>query len=105
MYRWHAGRTLNPYPHRRSPQVVITVTPSMRAQALFASCLQPSEHPTPDQVTAAVRHELRRRGGAVGCAAAVAAEYGEHPEAAAARMRWALAMTVTRGVLAGTAAA
>jgi hypothetical protein len=39
------------------------------AEALFASYLQPSDHPTSAQVTAAVRDSLRRLGGQSGCAA------------------------------------
>lgn len=65
---------------------------TVRAEALFASDLQPSQRPTPSQVAMAVLASLRARGGATGCAAAVAAEYGEHPETAVARMRWALAL-------------
>jgi hypothetical protein len=68
------------------------MTRTARAQALFLSHLQPSEHPTATQVAAAIRITLTRRGGAAGCAAALAEEYGEHPETAAARMRWALGM-------------
>jgi hypothetical protein len=59
------------------------------AEALFLSELQPSQHPTPAQDAAAIEAGLRHRGPA-GCAAAAAAEYGEHPETAAPRMRWAL---------------
>jgi hypothetical protein len=70
--------------HMRSPGT---------AEALFASTLQPSEHPTAVQVTAAVRDSLRRHGGQQGCASICAAEYGEHPDTAPARMRWALALT------------
>jgi hypothetical protein len=62
------------------------------AEALFASSLQPSDRPTVEQVRAAVRESLRRHGGVRGCAALYAAEYGEHPETAPARMRWALAL-------------
>jgi hypothetical protein len=62
------------------------------AEALFASSLQPSEHPTVEQVTAAVRDSLRRHGGEHGCASVCAAEYGQHPDAAPKRMRWALAL-------------
>ena len=65
---------------------------TVRAEALFVSDLQPSQRPTPRQVATAVLASLRARGGATGCAAAVAAEYGEHPETAVARMRWALAL-------------
>lgn len=65
---------------------------SMRAAALFLSHLQPSD--TPDQICieAAVRAALATHGGPAGCAAAVAAEYGDHPETAATRMRWARAL-------------
>ncbi|BFU44863.1 hypothetical protein [Krasilnikovia sp. MM14-A1004] len=65
-----------------------------QAAALFASCLQPSEHPGNAGIAAAIRSSLLTNGGAPGCAAVVAVEYGEHPETAAARMRWAL-RTVT----------
>jgi hypothetical protein len=70
---------------------VITVTRTVQAQALFASCLQPSEHATPTEVVRAIRASLRGHHGAAGCAAVVATEYGDHPDVAAARMRWALA--------------
>jgi hypothetical protein len=60
------------------------------AEALFASPLQPSASPCPDQVRRAVAVTLRRLG-AHGCAAALAGEFGDHPDAAAARMSWALA--------------
>jgi uncharacterized membrane protein len=68
------------------------VTGHMRAEALFASDLQPSDRPTEAQVARAIHASLVARGGAVGCAAALAAEYGEHPETAAVRMRWALTL-------------
>jgi hypothetical protein len=62
------------------------------ATALFASSLQPSDHPTLAQVKAAVQDSLRRNGGVRGCTAVCAAEYGEHPETASERMLWALAL-------------
>jgi uncharacterized membrane protein len=68
------------------------MTRTIRAEAVFVSDLQPSDRPTTSQVAAAVLASLRARGGATGCAAAVAAEYGEHPETAVTRMRWALAL-------------
>jgi hypothetical protein len=68
-----------------------------RAEALFLSDLQPSQHPTPDQVAAAVEAELHR-GTRTGRAAAVAAEYGEHPDVAPARMRWALGVLATQAI-------
>jgi hypothetical protein len=68
------------------------VTEQTRAEALFVSDLQPSDRPTDAQVARAIHESLLVRGGAAGCAAIMAAEYGEHPEAAALRMRWALAL-------------
>ena len=70
---------------------MIAVTRVARAQALFASCLQPSDRPTPADVAAAIDDVLHRQP-APDCACALAAEYGDHPESAAARMRWALAL-------------
>jgi hypothetical protein len=63
----------------------------LRAQALFASTLQPSEAPSAHQVRAAVATTLDRLG-ISGCAGHLAGEYGDHPGTAAARMTWALAM-------------
>ena len=62
---------------------------AVRAAALFASSLQPSQDATPVQVRRAVATTLRRLG-LRGCEAGVAAEFGEHPEVAAPRMTWAL---------------
>ncbi len=58
------------------------------ADALFASALQRSDHPTAAQVRQAIATAIRayKLGG---CAARVAQEYGEHPETAVTRMRWA----------------
>jgi uncharacterized membrane protein len=68
------------------------MTRTIRAEAVFVSDLQPSARPTPGEVSAAVLASLHAFGGATGCAAAAAAEYGEHPETAVARMRWALSL-------------
>jgi hypothetical protein len=76
-------------------KVVVRMTRTIRAEAVFVSDLQPSDRPTAGQVTTAVLASLRARGGATGCAAAVAAEYGQHPETAVARMRWALSLVDT----------
>jgi hypothetical protein len=62
---------------------------AVRAEALFASTVQASEAPGADQVRRAVAATLRQLG-VPGCAAWVAAEYGDHPDTAPARMRWAL---------------
>jgi hypothetical protein len=59
-----------------------------RCDALFVSLLQPSQQPGAQQVRQAAAAAARRFGER-GCAGQVAQEFGEHPEAAAARMRWA----------------
>jgi hypothetical protein len=62
---------------------------AVRAEALFMSALQPSESPSPSQVRRTVVTTLRRLG-VRGCAAQAAGEFGDHPDAAVARMSWAL---------------
>jgi hypothetical protein len=59
-----------------------------RREALFVSALQPSDAPTADMITGAIIRAMHRFGPR-GCAARMAQEFGDHPEAAAARMRWA----------------
>ena len=61
-----------------------------RAEALFASPLQPSDEPSGWRVRRAIAAATATYGVA-GCAARVAQAYGEQPETAAARMRWARA--------------
>jgi hypothetical protein len=58
-----------------------------RCQALFASALQPSDTPTPSMIAAAISRAVAQFG-IGGCAGQMAQEFGDHPEAAAARMRW-----------------
>jgi hypothetical protein len=60
-----------------------------RAAALFVSTVSTSDHPTAAEIESAIRSSLRTHGGARGCAADVAASYGDYPETAARRMRWA----------------
>jgi len=62
-----------------------------RADALFASALQRSDEPSAAQVRQAIAAAIRAFG-ARGCAARVAQAYGEHPETAVLRMRWARAI-------------
>jgi hypothetical protein len=62
---------------------------SARAAALFASDVSTTEQPTRARVDAAIRNALRTHGGIRGCTAALAAAYGDYPELAPARMRWA----------------
>jgi hypothetical protein len=64
----------------------------VRADALFVSSLQGSDQPSTGQVRQAVAAAVRRFGGR-GCIGLVAQEFGEHPDLAVARMRWALRLT------------
>ena len=66
-----------------------------RADALFASVLQRSDEPSSEQVRQAIAAAVRAFG-TRGCAARVAQAYGEYPETAVLRMRWA------RAAVAGT---
>lgn len=77
-----------PAPSSRQPFAADGEAAAGRAAALFVSVLQRSDKPTPSQVRQAVRAATRAYG-AGGCAARVAHEFGEHPETAARRMRWA----------------
>jgi len=69
----------------------VTSYPSIavvRTDALFVSAVQRSDEPRAVQVRQAVTAAVRRFGPR-GCAERVAQEFGDHPEIAAARMRWA----------------
>ena len=78
----------------RSPAYDLTIS-AARADALFASPLQRSDEPGPAQVHQAIAAAVAAFG-IRGCAARVAQAYGEHPETAVQRMRWA------RAIVAGT---
>jgi hypothetical protein len=60
----------------------------VRSEALFVSALQPSDEAGPAGVREAVTRAVRAFGSR-GCAERVAQEFGDHPEIAVARMRWA----------------
>ena len=75
----------HPYP-ARSGQLL-----AARAEALFTSNLSAQCAYTQIEVAAAIRHAIGTHNGIRGCAGEVAAAYGEHPETAARRMRWARA--------------
>ena len=69
----------------------ITVTQldltSVRCQALFCTGLQPSDAQTAGTVTIAIRAAVQQFG-IGGCVGRMAQEFGDHPDAAASRMRW-----------------
>jgi hypothetical protein len=60
----------------------------IRADALFVSALQRGDHPGARQVRQAVAATVGAFGPR-GCAGRVAQEFGDHPETAVTRMRWA----------------
>ena len=61
---------------------------AVRADALFVSALQRSEELSTGQVRQAVAAAVRAFGSR-GCAERVAQEFGDHPDTAVPRMRWA----------------
>jgi hypothetical protein len=63
-----------------------------RAEALFTSDLSARREYTEIEVAAAIRRAIGTHNGIRGCVAEVAAAYGDHPETAAGRMRWARAV-------------
>jgi hypothetical protein len=63
-----------------------------RAEALFTSELGTGAHPSRVEATSAIRCALRANGGVRGCVARLADEYGDHPDTAVRRMRWALTL-------------
>jgi hypothetical protein len=62
---------------------------AVRAGALFVSALQRCEQPSAEQVRQSVAAAVHAFG-EHGCAERVAEEFGDHPETAVPRMRWAL---------------
>lgn len=63
-----------------------------QADAIFASRLQYGDEPSAGQVRQAVAAAIRAFGYS-GCTERVAQEFGDHPETAVIRMRWARAVT------------
>jgi hypothetical protein len=60
----------------------------LEREALFASSLQSSDDVTAAEAIAAISAAIRRLGPR-GCVCQMAQEFGEHPEEARDRMRWA----------------
>jgi hypothetical protein len=72
-------------------QPVLSLLDRARIEALFASDLSMSATTNPEIVRDAIRSAVRRHGGARGCAGIVAEQFGDHPDTAVPRMRWAYA--------------
>jgi len=71
-----------------SPVMAYLSIGAVRADAVFASGLQRRDEPSAGQVRQAVAAAIRAFGWS-GCAGRVAQEFGDHPETAVIRMRWA----------------
>lgn len=68
-----------------------SLTTSDLAEILFCCGLQESDHPSAEQVRAAIGDRFGACGGdRSACVAVVAQEAGDHPETYLQRMRWAL---------------
>ena len=68
------------------------VVTGARRAALFASELQRSDAPTAAVAAQAITTTVRRFG-IHGCLSRMAQEFGDHPDTAAARMRWICQLT------------
>jgi hypothetical protein len=68
---------------------------AIRADALFVSALQRGDHPGAEDVRLAVAAAVEAFGQR-GCAGREAQEFGDHPETAVIRMRWAAPWPVRR---------
>lgn len=73
----------------RTMTITTDALTAARAEALFTSPLSTGSRPSGPAVDDAIRAAVRSHGSVRGCAADVAAEYGDHPELAVPRMRWA----------------
>ena len=68
-----------------------------RAEALFASSLLTGSRPGRHEATTMINATVRRCRGVRGCAAEMAGAFGDCPEAAVRRMRWAREVALTLG--------
>lgn len=71
----------------RTPVMALGMT-DVRSEALFASPLQRSDRATPEAAAAAMCGAIQQFG-PDGCICRMAQEFGDHPEEARDRMRWA----------------
>lgn len=62
--------------------------PDVQCEALFASSLQATDAVSADVASTEIRRTIQRLG-PEGCASRMAQEFGDHPEEARDRMRWA----------------
>lgn len=70
------------------PRSICSPADALFTSALFVSALQCSDELSTGQIQQAVAAAVRAFG-AAGCAGRVAQEFGDHPDTAVTRMRWA----------------
>jgi hypothetical protein len=75
--------------------ITMMLMTTARAEALFASSLPTGSRPGLQEATNMINATVRRCGGVRGCAAEMAGAFGDCPEAAARRMRWACEVALT----------
>ncbi len=85
----HEPARQQPAPARGLADEYSAELPEARAEALFTSDLSARCEYTQIEVAAAIRRAIGTHNGIRGCVGEVAAAYGEYPETAARRMRWA----------------
>jgi hypothetical protein len=73
----------------------IRLIDTARAEALFASTLPTGSTPGQREATTMITTTVRRCSGVRGCAAEMAGAFGDSPEAAVRRMRWAREIALT----------
>jgi hypothetical protein len=84
----------------QAPAPAGSATPAAWAAALFTSDLSALCEHTPIEVAAAIEQAIGAYHGIGGCVAEMAAAYGEHPETATRRMRWARTVVAGNTVVA-----
>ena len=73
----------------------IRLIATARAEALFASTLPTGSTPDLREATTMITTTVRRCSGVRGCAVEMAGAFGDSPEAAVRRMRWAREVALT----------
>jgi hypothetical protein len=76
----------------RGVVMTMPIAADVQCEALFASSLQSTDTVTAEVATAEIRSTIQRLG-PTGCASRMAQEFGDHPEEARDRMRWARQLT------------
>jgi hypothetical protein len=76
----------------RGTVMTLPIAADVQCEALFASALQSSDTVTAETASAEIRRTIQQLG-PTGCASRMAQEFGDHPEEARDRMRWARQLT------------